>query len=51
MAPESGAPKPVDKGKGKAVEDGKQEKGVANWKKEDDKKIGMLQPGCPRSWL
>ncbi|KAH7150067.1 26S proteasome regulatory subunit rpn1 [Dactylonectria estremocensis] len=37
MAQDSEVPKAVDKGKGKAVEDTKKEKPLANGKKEDDK--------------
>lgn len=40
MAQDSDAPKAVDKGKGKAVDDSKEEKPVLNGKKEDEKKDG-----------
>lgn len=37
MAQDSEAPKAVDKGKGKAVDDVKKDKAVSNGKKEDEK--------------
>lgn len=43
MAQDTDAPKAVDKGKGKAVEDSKEEKPVLNGKKEDDKKDGACR--------
>lgn len=42
MAQDSDVPTAADKGKGKAVDDPKDEKAVVNGKKEDDKKDG----GC-----
>lgn len=45
MAQDSDVPKAADKGKGKAVDDGKDDKTVVNGKKEDDKKESM----CSRS--
>lgn len=41
MAQDSDVPKAADKGKGKAVDDPKEETPVVNGKKEDDKKDGM----------
>lgn len=40
MAPDADLPKNADKGKGKAVDDSKDEKPVLNGKKEDEKKDG-----------
>ncbi len=40
---ETSSSKPADKGKGKAVEDPKKEKPLANGKKEDDKIIDCAQ--------
>lgn len=40
MAQDADLPKTADKGKGKAVDDSKDEKPVVNGKKEDDKKDG-----------
>lgn len=41
MAQDSELPKAADKGKGKAVDDAKKDKTLANGKKEDDKVEGM----------
>lgn len=41
MAQDSELPKAADKGKGKAVDDAKKDKPLANGKKEDDKVEGM----------
>lgn len=41
MAQDSDVPKAADKGKGKAVDDPKEEAAFVNGKKEDDKKDGM----------
>lgn len=41
MAQDSEAPKSVDKGKGKAVDDAKKDKQLANGKKEDAKVESM----------
>ncbi len=43
MAQDSDAPKAVDKGKGKAVDEPKDEKPVLNGKKEDGKKDGTCR--------
>lgn len=43
MAQDSDAPKAVDKGKGKAVDEPKEEKATLNGKKEDEKKDGKLR--------
>jgi 26S proteasome regulatory subunit N1 len=48
MAQDSEVPKAADKGKGKAVDDAKKEKPVANGKKEDDKVESMGIPPCIR---
>ena len=48
MAKDSDAPKVVDKGKGKAVEDSNDEKPALNGKKEDDKKDGAYLPELRR---
>ena len=42
MAQDSDAPKSVDKGKGKAVDESKDEKPIINGKKEEGKKDGTL---------
>lgn len=46
MAQDSDAPKPLDKGKGKAVDESKDEKPIVNGKKEEDKKDGRLRRAC-----
>lgn len=56
MAQDSDLPKPAaaaDKGKGKAVDDVKDDKAVADGKKkEDDKKDGIAPPNhSPFCWL
>lgn len=43
MAQDSDAPKSVDKGKGKALDESKDDKPILNGKKEEDKKGGTLR--------
>ena len=50
MAPEKDAPTAAEKGKGKAIEDGKSKDGKVNGKKEDEPKIGELG-GSAGIWL
>lgn len=46
MAQDTDAPKAADKGKGKAVDESKDEKPILNGKKEDDKKDGKCWLEC-----
>ena len=53
MAQDSDVPKTADKGKGKAVDDGKSEKSVVNGKKEEEQKASAyndeaMGPGGPQ---
>lgn len=45
MAQDADVPKAADKGKGKAIDDPKNENAAANGKKETDEKGGMLYLG------
>ena len=49
MAQDAELPKAADKGKGKAVDDPKNENAAVNGKKEDDKKDGTCP--CNQEWL
>jgi hypothetical protein len=50
MAQDSDVPKAADKGKGKAVDDAKDEKPTVNGKKDEDKKDSMSYPDESTVW-